>query len=289
MEAQIIDGRKLAENFNKETQGKIEVLKKSYGINPALAVIIIGNNPASLIYVDNKVKKCNELGIKSFKYHLSEFTTQKEVEALIKEINNNPAINGLLIQLPLPSQINTQEIINLINPLKDVDGFTKENTFALYNNTSNLIPCTPLGCIKLIQSVCHNLTGKKTVILGRSNIVGKPLSLLLLNHNASVTILHSKSENIEKELKEADIIISAIGKPKFIKSEWLNKKAIIIDVGITRVNDKIVGDVDYESAKRNVSYITPVPGGVGPMTIAMLMQNTVLATCKQNNIDFDKL
>lgn len=284
MENKIIDGTKIAENIKEEIKQKI--LKLSNNQKPCLAVIIVGENSASKIYVKNKEKACKKCGIESIKYELSENTTEKELIELIKKLNEDAKINGILVQLPLPKHINEKNILLSINPDKDVDCFHPVNIGNMFignfNIDKSLLPCTPKGCLKLIKSVLGNdLSGKKACVIGRSNIVGKPISQLLLNENCTVKIVHSKTKNLKEECLWADILIVAIGKEKFITEDMIKDGAIIIDVGINRNENGLCGDVDFENAIKKVSYITPVPGGVGPMTVACLMENVYNAFLKQ--------
>lgn len=275
---QIIDGKKISQEIKNKI--KEEIQEKNLKI--CLAVILVGENKASKIYVKNKNKACEECGIESKIILLDENITEEELIKNIEALNNDKNITGILVQLPLPKQINEENIVNIIDPKKDVDCFHPYNVGKFYNakNYNNLLlPCTPKGCLTLIKSTNIVLAGKKAVIIGRSNIVGKPIAQMLLNENCTVTILHSKSQNFEKEIKTADLLIVAIGKAKFIKKEYLKENVIIIDVGINRLEDGTVcGDVDFEDVKEKCSFITPVPKGVGPMTIASLLENTLLAS-----------
>ena len=270
----IIDGKKISENLISEI--KKEVLKvKKKGNPPGLTVILIGEYPASQIYVKNKEKKAREAGINSEVIRYPKDISEKEVLEKINQLNNNSKVSGILVQLPLPSHINKERIINSILPSKDVDGFHPINVGNLSSGGESIVPCTPLGCLLLIKSVEKNLTGKHAVILGRSNLNGKPMAQLLLKENCTVTILHSKTSDLKTECKRADILVAAVGVKEIVKGDWIKKNAIVIDVGINKVDGKIVGDVDFESSKNIAKAITPVPGGVGPMTIACLLKNTV--------------
>lgn len=280
---QIINGQEISLKIKEEIKIKINELN----INPCLAVVLVGNEPASQIYVRNKEKACEKCGIKSLKYGLDENTTEKELIDLIKKLNENKAVNAILVQFPLPKHINEKNIINTISPEKDVDCFHPLNVGKLLiekNFENLLVPCTAEGCLILIESVCKNLSGKKAVVVGRSNLVGKPVAQLLLNKDCTVSILHSKTKNLEEETKTADILVVAIGKDRFIKKEMIKDDCIVIDVGINRNENKIFGDVDFENVKEKCSFITPVPKGVGPMTIACLMRNTLKCYFKQNKI-----
>lgn len=281
----IIDGKAVALNVKNQVKLECEALKEK-GITPGLAVIIVGDDPASQVYVRNKEKACEECGFHSVKYALDANTTQQELNALIDELNNDDSINGILCQLPLPSHLDDKEVINRIDPIKDVDAFHPVNVGAIMIGDYNFLPCTPAGVMELIHSTGVELEGKKAVVMGRSNIVGKPMAMLLLHENATVEITHSKTENLSEITSEADILVAAVGKAKFVKADMVKQGAVVIDVGMDRdENGKLCGDVDFEAVKEKCSYITPVPGGVGPMTIAMLMKNTLTAAKIQNNIE----
>lgn len=281
----IIDGKAVALNVKNQVKLECEALKEK-GITPGLAVIIVGDDPASQVYVRNKEKACEECGFHSVKYALDANTTQQELNALIDELNNDDSINGILCQLPLPSHLDDKEVINRIDPIKDVDAFHPVNVGAIMIGDYNFLPCTPAGVIELIHSTGVELEGKKAVVMGRSNIVGKPMAMLLLHENATVEITHSKTKNLSEITSEADILVAAVGKAKFLKADMVKQGAVVIDVGMDRdENGKLCGDVDFEAVKEKCSYITPVPGGVGPMTIAMLMKNTLTAAKIQNNIE----
>lgn len=274
---QLINGKELSKNIKNSLREKISVLDRK----PCLAVIIIGNNPASAVYVRNKEKACADCGIISLKYELNENTSEAELLNLIDRLNKDNNVDGILVQLPLPyhSNINENKILLAINPNKDVDCFHPLNVGKVFsskiNNNYDVLPCTANGCLKLIKSVCNDLTGKHAVIIGRSNIVGKPVAQLLLNENCTTTIVHSKTRNISNITKIADILIVAVGKAKFLTADMIKNNAIVIDVGINRLeDDSICGDADFENLKDKCSYITPVPNGVGPMTVACLMENT---------------
>ena len=274
---EIIDGKLTSSTIKDELKEKVEELKKQ-GKTGSLAVIQVGNDPASSIYVKNKKKACEYIGIGSVSYELSESTTQEKLLDTIDELNKRSDIAGILVQLPLPKHINEDEVIKAISPKKDVDGFHVENVGALCVGEDGFVSCTPAGVIELLKRYNVEMSGKNCVVVGRSNIVGKPMALLMLRENATVTVCHSKTQNLKDVCKNADILIVAIGKPKFINEEYVKDGAVVIDVGIHRdENNKMCGDVDFESVKDKVSKITPVPGGVGPMTIAMLMNNCVKA------------
>jgi methylenetetrahydrofolate dehydrogenase (NADP+)/methenyltetrahydrofolate cyclohydrolase len=282
--AVIIDGKKISLDIKNEVKQKAEELKAT-GVEPCLAVILVGENPASQVYVRNKKTACEYCGIKSLSYELPAETTEEELLKLIDELNENKACNGILVQLPLPKHIDENKVLLRINPEKDVDGFHPYNVGLLSIGKADLKACTPAGCIELIKRSGVDITGKSCVVLGRSNIVGKPVGMLLLSENGTVTTTHSKTQNLKEVCASADILVAAIGKEKFVKADMVKEGACIIDVGINRMeNGKLCGDVDFDDVKDKVGYITPVPGGVGPMTIAMLMNNCIIACKKQNNI-----
>ena len=273
----IIDGKKQAEIIRNEIKKEISDLKKKSGKTPSLTVILIGDFAPSLIYVKNKEKSAREVGINSEIIRYPKNVSEKDILEKIEELNKNDEISGILVQLPLPSQISKEKIINAINPSKDVDGFNPINVGNLSSGYDSIVPCTPLGCLLLIKNIESNLAGKHAVIIGRSNLNGKPMAQLLLKENCTVTIVHSKSNDLQSECLKADILVAAVGVPNLIKKDWVKKNAIVIDVGINKVGEKIVGDVNFDELKDNVKAITPVPGGVGPMTIACLLKNTL--TC----------
>ena len=282
--AVIIDGKELAKKIRANLKIECEELKKK-NINSKLAVIMVGEDPASKVYVRNKSKACEDVGIKYEEYLLDSKITQKELIELIEKLNNDKTINGILLQSPIPSNLDINEAFRTISPEKDVDGFNPVNVGKLVLNQDTFVSCTPYGIMKMFEEYNIDLTGKNVVILGRSNIVGKPLIHCCLNKNATVTSCHSKTQNIAQKAKEADVLISAIGKANFVTADMVKDGAVVIDVGINRLdNGKITGDVDFESVKEKASYITPVPGGVGPMTIAMLMNNVIKATKRQNGM-----
>ena len=282
--AVIIDGKELAKKIRANLKIECEELKKK-NINSKLAVIMVGEDPASKVYVRNKSKACEDVGIEYEEYLLDVNTTQKELIELIEKLNNDKTTNGILLQSPIPSNLDVNEAFRTISPQKDVDGFNPVNVGKLVLNQDTFVSCTPYGIMKMFEEYDIDLTGKNVVILGRSNIVGKPLIHCCLNKNATVTSCHSKTQNIAQKAKEADVLISAIGKANFVTADMVKDGAVVIDVGINRLdNGKITGDVDFESVKEKASYITPVPGGVGPMTIAMLMNNVIKATRRQNEM-----
>ena len=275
--AQIINGKEIAQTIKDEMRLEVEELKK-IGKSCCLAVIQVGEDPASTVYVSNKKKACAYIGIDSLSYELPEETTEEELLALIDKLNMDEAVHGILCQLPLPRHINEKTILNRISPKKDVDGFHPQNVGALVVGDFGFVSCTPAGIIELLKRSNVEMEGKNCVVIGRSNIVGKPMALLMLRENATVTICHSKTKNLKDICKEADILIVAIGKPKFVNEDYIKEGAVVIDVGIHRdENNKLCGDVDYETVEPLCSAITPVPGGVGPMTICMLMKNCLEA------------
>ena len=281
----IIDGKSVSKKVKEDVKAECEQLKAK-GITPGLAVIIVGDDPASQVYVHNKEVACEACGFYSVKYALPAETTQDELNALVDKLNKDDKINGILCQLPLPSHLDDKEVINRIDPLKDVDAFHPVNVGAIMIGDYNYLPCTPAGVMELIHSTGIDVSGKKAVVIGRSNIVGKPMAMLLLHENATVEITHSRTQNLADITKEADILVAAIGKAKFVKADMVKDGAVVIDVGMNRdENGKLCGDVDFEDVKDKCSFITPVPGGVGPMTIAMLMKNTLTAAKIQNGVE----
>ena len=281
----VIDGKAVSKKVKEDVKAECEQLKAK-GITPGLAVIIVGDDPASQVYVHNKEVACEACGFYSVKYALPAETTQDELNALVDKLNKDDKINGILCQLPLPSHLDDKEVINRIDPLKDVDAFHPVNVGAIMIGDYNYLPCTPAGVMELIHSTGIDVSGKKAVVIGRSNIVGKPMAMLLLHENATVEITHSRTQNLADITKEADILVAAIGKAKFVKADMVKDGAVVIDVGMNRdENGKLCGDVDFEDVKDKCSFITPVPGGVGPMTIAMLMKNTLTAAKIQNGVE----
>tara|TARA_Y100001970_G_scaffold285663_1_gene405996 strand:+ start:925 stop:1767 length:843 start_codon:yes stop_codon:yes gene_type:complete len=271
----IIDGKNEAKKIREEIKKEINDFKNKQNKTPKLSVILIGNYAPSEIYVKNKEKNSKEVGINSEVIKYPDDISEKEVLKKIKELNENKDVSGILVQLPLPKQISKEKIINAIDYTKDVDGFNPVNVGNLASGYKSIIPCTPLGCLLLIKKIESNLTGKHAVVVGRSNLNGKPMAQLLLKENCSVTIVHSKTKNLKEECQKADILVVAVGKANLIKADWVKKNSIVIDVGINKEGDKIVGDVSFDEVKEKVKAITPVPGGVGPMTIACLLKNTL--------------
>jgi len=285
----IINGKEIAQNLRNELKQEIDNLKTKTGKVPGLAVVQVGDVAASSVYVKAKTKSAKEVGIEVIDHHLSKETTEEELLKIVDKLNNQKNVNGILVQLPLPKHINEQFVLDSIHPDKDADGFHPLNvgklSIASHNDESLLIPCTPYGCLIMLKGLGVELSGKNAVVIGRSNIVGKPMAQLLLKESCTVTIAHSRTKNIEDVCKKADIIVAAVGRPEMVKGDWIKKDAIVIDVGINRieieldgqVKNKLVGDVDFNEASKHASAITPVPGGVGPMTIACLLRNTTIA------------
>lgn len=277
----LIDGKIISASVKERVKDEVAILKEQ-GITTGLAVIIVGEDPASKVYVANKKKACEALGIISEEYALPESTTQEELLKLIDELNNKKSINGILCQLPLPKHLDEQAVINAILPEKDVDAFHPQNVGKIMLGEYDFVPCTPAGIMEMLTYENIDISGKTCVVIGRSNIVGKPMGMLLLHKNGTVTICHSRTKDLASVCKEADILVAAVGRPNFVTADMVKEGAVVIDVGINRVDGKLVGDVDFQNVKDKCSAITPVPGGVGPMTIAMLMQNTLTAAKKQN-------
>ncbi len=280
--AQIIDGKNVALQVKLEVKEQIARLKAQYNAIPGLAVILVGDDPASAVYVRNKQKACDDVGINSRTFSFAADVEQKELEILISELNKNSQYNGILVQMPLPKPLNSRALLNMIDPDKDVDGLLPSNIGKLVIGEEALYPCTPLGIMVLLQRYSLPVSGAHAVIVGRSNLVGKPLALMMLAANATVTICHTKTKNLADIVSQADILVAAAGRRGVIKGEWIKQGAVVIDVGTNRAeNGKLTGDVEFEQAEKRASFITPVPGGVGPMTIAMLMKNTLAATERQ--------
>jgi 5,10-methylene-tetrahydrofolate dehydrogenase/methenyl tetrahydrofolate cyclohydrolase len=291
MVAQIIDGKALAEQTRKDAGEEAARLVAAGKPKPGLATVLVGDNPASHAYVSSKQKACAEIGINSFGHHLPATATQEEVESLVKSLNADPQVNGILVQLPLPSGLDEEGVLSSISLEKDVDGFHPVNIGRLAQKGRDplFVPCTPYGCIFMLKKLGVKLEGTNAVVLGRSNIVGMPVALLLVRENATVTICHSRTKDLPGVVRQADVLIAAVGRARMVKGDWVKPGAVVIDVGINRIEDathpkgsRLVGDVDFDEVKEVASWITPVPGGVGPMTIAMLMQNTVRAAKIQN-------
>ena len=297
MVGSIIDGKQHAINLRKRIKLATDNLISKYGITPGLAVVLVGNDPASEIYVRNKGIQTKEAGMESLEFRLPEDTSEEKLLKNVKELNKNQSVNGILVQFPVPHHMSQQKIIETILPSKDVDGLHPVNSGYLASGLRGMVPCTPQGSALLIKETLGDLSGLHAVVLGRSNLVGKPIVQLLLRENCTVTICHSRTKNLKEVCLSADILVAAVGIPELVKGDWISPGTTIIDVGINRLDapekgpgkTKLVGDVDYNDAIKNASSITPVPGGVGPMTIACLLLNTLIATCEQNNIEFSKL
>ena len=283
MMAKIIDGKLLSAKIKDDLKTKVEEFFKKYNRRITLAVILVGDNPASQVYVKNKITATEYVGMKSLSFKLPQDATEEQVAQTVNTLALDNSVDGILVQLPLPKHIDESKILKLIPPTKDVDGFLAENVGNLLLGQPSTIACTPFGVMKMLESENIELSGKNAVVLGRSNIVGKPMALLLLQQDCTVTICHSKTKNLKDICKNADILVAAIGKPKFVTADMVKPSAVVIDVGINRTDNGLVGDVDFESVKEIVSYITPVPGGVGPMTIAMLLENTYLCAVRSQN------
>ncbi len=292
--AELIDGKAFAADLRQKLASKVGVLKEKHNMTPGLAVVLVGEDPASKVYVRNKGKQTLEAGMNSIEHKLPADSTQERLLEIVQELNNDPSIHGILVQLPLPKQIDENAVINAINPDKDVDGFHIANVGRLSVGERGLVPCTPLGCTMLLKDKLGDLSGKEAVIIGRSNIVGKPMMNLLLQESCTVTVAHSRTQDLADVVRRADIVVAAVGRPKMVPGDWIKPGAVVIDVGINRVEGengkgKIVGDVDFASVSEVAAAVTPVPGGVGPMTIACLLHNTLVAACLQNDVDFDSL
>ena len=290
--AKRIDGKAFDQGLRERVGEAVSSLQRDHGLTPGLAVVLVGEDPASQVYVRNKGKQTLEAGMKSFEHKLPDTTSETELLGLIDQLNADPDVHGILVQLPLPHQIDSHAVINAINPDKDVDGFHLINVGRLSTGASGLVPCTPLGCLMLLKDELGDLSGKNAVVVGRSNIVGKPMAALLLAESCTVTIAHSRTQDLAGVCREADILVAAVGRPEMIPGDWVKPGATVIDVGINRIEGeegktRLVGDVDYASSEAVAGAITPVPGGVGPMTIACLLRNTVQAACAANGISFD--
>lgn len=285
MTASIIDGKMFAENLKEEIARKVKTLKINHNLTPGLAVVLVGTDPASQVYVRNKNKSTNAAGMNSFEYLMDDNVSEEDLIAKVKELNKDPIVHGILVQLPLPKHINEAAVIETITPEKDVDGFHVINSGLLATGGKGMVPCTPQGCIMMLKNHLGNLSGLDAVVVGRSNIVGKPMAQLLLNESCTVTIAHSRTKNLAEVVRRSDIVVAAVGVPELVKGDWIKKGATVIDVGINRIEmedgkTRLVGDVEFKVAVQRAGAITPVPGGVGPMTIAVLLQNTVTAACR---------
>ncbi|MFB9224719.1 bifunctional methylenetetrahydrofolate dehydrogenase/methenyltetrahydrofolate cyclohydrolase FolD [Paracoccus cavernae] len=288
MSASIIDGKAFAAGIREKVAEHVARIKSEAGITPGLAVVLVGEDPASQVYVRSKGKQTIEAGMASFEHKLDASTSEEVLLALIAKLNADPAVHGILVQLPLPDHLNSDLVINSIDPAKDVDGFHISNVGLLATGQKAMVPCTPLGCLLLLRDLMGSLSGKNAVVIGRSNIVGKPMAQLLLGDSCTVTIAHSRTKDLPDVVRRADIVVAAVGRPEMVKGEWIAEGAVVIDVGINRIERDgkqiLVGDVDFASALPRASAITPVPGGVGPMTIACLLANTVTACCRANGL-----
>ncbi|MBO5066845.1 MAG: bifunctional methylenetetrahydrofolate dehydrogenase/methenyltetrahydrofolate cyclohydrolase FolD [Clostridia bacterium] len=282
--AKIIDGKAIAQKVKDELKIKVADFLNKHGRQITLAVILVGENPASQVYVKNKIKATEYVGMKSLSFYLPENATEQEVSDTVKSLASDNSVDGILVQLPLPKHLDENKILSLIPASKDVDGFLAENVGNLMLGQDSTVACTPFGVLKMLQTEGVELCGKNAVVLGRSNIVGKPMAMLLLKENCTVTICHSKTQNLKDVCKNADILVAAIGKPRFVTADMVKPSAVVIDVGINRTENGLVGDVDFENVKEIASAISPVPGGVGPMTIAMLLENTYLCACRSVNV-----
>ena len=292
-DAKLIDGKAFAAGLRARVAAQVRALKEDHNLTPGLAVVLVGEDPASQIYVGNKAKLTEEVGMKSVQHTLPADTSQKQLLTLVEGLNADPAVHGILVQLPLPDQIDEAAVLATVDPAKDVDGFHVINAGKLSTGAPGLVPCTPLGCLMLIKDVLgDDLSGKRALIIGRSNIVGKPMAQLLLAENCTVTIAHSRTEDLAGEAARADILVAAVGRARMVRKDWIKEGAVVIDVGMNRLppeepgkKGELCGDVDFDGAKQVAAAVTPVPGGVGPMTIACLLQNTVTAACALNDID----
>jgi methylenetetrahydrofolate dehydrogenase (NADP+)/methenyltetrahydrofolate cyclohydrolase len=287
--ATIIDGKAFSANLRSEIARKVEILKRDHSVTPGLAVVLVGEDPASQVYVRSKGKQTQEAGMNSYEHKLDVDTSQQDLLSLIDELNNDPDVHGILVQLPLPDHIDEEAVINSVAADKDVDGFHLSNVGRLSIGAEGIVPCTPLGSLMMLKDHLGDLSGKKAVIVGRSNIVGKPMAALLLKESCTVTITHSRTRDLPAECREADILVAAVGRPEMVKGDWIKPGATVIDVGINRIEKedgttKLVGDVEFSSASEVAGAITPVPGGVGPMTIACLLHNTLQQTCRLNDV-----
>ncbi|MGI1662992.1 bifunctional methylenetetrahydrofolate dehydrogenase/methenyltetrahydrofolate cyclohydrolase FolD [Palleronia sp. KMU-117] len=288
MTARVIDGKAFAATIRGKVAGHVARLKADHGITPGLAVVLVGEDPASQVYVRNKGKQTAEAGMASFEHRLDAGTSEADLLALVARLNADPTVHGILVQLPLPGHMNAELVINAIDPAKDVDGFHISNVGLLGTGQKAMVPCTPLGCLMLLRDLHGDLSGMEAVVIGRSNIVGKPMAQLLLGDSCTVTIAHSRTRDLPAVVRRADIVVAAVGRPEMVTGDWIRPGATVIDVGINRIETdgktRLVGDVDYASAAKVAGAITPVPGGVGPMTIACLLANTVTAACRANRL-----
>ena len=288
MAATIIDGKAFAATVREKVAGHVDRLKTDHGVTPGLAVVLVGEDPASQVYVRSKGKMTREVGMKSVEHKLPATVDQDDLLKLIDALNNDPEIHGILVQLPLPDHLDETRVVNAVSPAKDVDGFHISNVGLLGAGQKSMVPCTPLGCLMMLRDHHGDLTGMNAVVIGRSNIVGKPMAQLLLGDSCTVTIAHSRTRDLPEVVRRADIVVAAVGRPEMVPGDWIKEGATVIDVGINRIETgektKLVGDVDFDSASQRAGAITPVPGGVGPMTIACLLANTVTACCRANGL-----
>lgn len=288
MAANIIDGKAFAATVREKVAGHVTRLKEEHGITPGLAVVLVGEDPASQVYVRSKGKQTVEVGMNSFEHKLDAATSEADLLALIDQLNNDPTVHGILVQMPLPKHLDEDLVINSIAPQKDVDGFHISNVGLLATGQKSMVPCTPLGCLMMLRDYHGSLSGMDAVVIGRSNIVGKPMAQLLLGDSCTVTIAHSRTKDLQDVVRRADIVVAAVGRPEMVPADWIKEGATVIDVGINRIErdgkKKLVGDVDFAPCAERAGAITPVPGGVGPMTIACLLANTVTACCRANNL-----
>jgi methylenetetrahydrofolate dehydrogenase (NADP+) / methenyltetrahydrofolate cyclohydrolase len=282
--ARIIDGKAVSKARRERIATRVAELR-ARGVEPGLAVVIVGEDPASQVYVRNKHKGCEETGVTSFSYELPADTTQEELLAVVEELNNDERVNGVLVQLPLPDHIDEEAVLLAIDPDKDVDGFHPMSVGRMMIGKDTFLPCTPHGCMVLLEESGIDLTGKEAVVVGRSNIVGKPIAMLLLEKNATVTVCHSRTKNLPEVVRRADVVVVGVGRPEMVKGDWIKPGAVVIDVGINRTDAGLVGDVEFEAASQVASAITPVPGGVGPMTISMLLENTVTSAARAAGLE----
>ncbi len=288
MTAEIIDGKAFAARIRGQVAQHVERLKSGHDVTPGLAVVLVGEDPASQVYVRSKNKQTVEVGMNSYEHRLDADTSEADLLALIAQLNSDPAVHGILVQLPLPDHMNADSVINAIDPAKDVDGFHISNVGLLGTGQKSMVPCTPLGCLMMLRDTLGDLSGLDAVVLGRSNIVGKPMAQLLLGDSCTVTIAHSRTRNLAEVIGRADIVVAAVGRPEMVPGDWIKPGATVIDVGINRVErdgkTRLIGDVDFDSVQKVAGAVTPVPGGVGPMTIACLLANTVTACCRANGL-----
>ena len=288
--AKIIDGKAFAANLRGEIARKVEIIKQKHSLTPGLAVVLVGEDPASQVYVRSKGKQTVEAGMNSYEHKLDAETSQADLLALVEQLNNDPDVHGILVQLPLPAHIDEEAVINSVSVDKDVDGFHLSNVGRLSIGAEGIVPCTPLGSLMMLKDQLGDLSGLKAIVVGRSNIVGKPMAALLLKESCTVTIAHSRTRDLPGECRQADILVAAVGRPEMVKGDWIKPGATVIDVGINRIETadggtRLVGDVEFESAEKVAGAITPVPGGVGPMTIACLLHNTLQQACRLNDIE----